>query len=123
MTSRTLVLALLTAAVTFSGAAHADTGLTRDQVKAELAQAQRNGDLIDYETGQKLNQLFPSAYTARSVNHDALAAVDTLPATSAGVAPARKVTSPAARGLNSGAPWDYEAISQRNAEALARGGR
>ncbi|MGQ3198122.1 MAG: hypothetical protein ACT6UH_26220, partial [Hydrogenophaga sp.] len=36
---------------------------TREQVRAELAQAQRNGDLIaDGETGARFNQLYPHLY-------------------------------------------------------------
>ena len=38
-------------------------GKTREQVKAELAEAIRNGDLIaDGETGAKFNQLYPNRY-------------------------------------------------------------
>ena len=41
----------------------ADTGaLTREQVRAALAEARRTGDLVDGDTGQKLNQIFPNAY-------------------------------------------------------------
>lgn len=130
MTSRTLALTLLTAAMALSSAARADTGLTREQVKADLAQAQRTGDLVDYETGLKQNQLFPGAYPATTATATSTAAktaseqlpvlaVETLPPTSAGVArPAHQRVR-----LNSALPWDYEAISQRSAEALARGGR
>ena len=36
---------------------------TREQVKAELAEAQRTGDIIaDGESGKKLNELYPSRY-------------------------------------------------------------
>ena len=38
-------------------------GKTRAEVKAELAEAQRNGDLIaDGETGLRFNQLYPNRY-------------------------------------------------------------
>jgi predicted RNase H-like HicB family nuclease len=38
-------------------------GKTRAEVKAELAEAQRNGDLIaDSETGLRFNQLYPNRY-------------------------------------------------------------
>ena len=38
-------------------------GKTREQVKAELAEAIRNGDLIaDGETGARFNQLYPNQY-------------------------------------------------------------
>ncbi len=125
MTSRTLAVSLLTAAMALSSAAQADTGLTREQVKAELAQAQRTGDLVDYETGLKQNQLFPGAYPATTAQaakptdeQQPVLAVETLPATGAGAAR----PAPQRVRLNSALPWDYEAISQRNAEALARGG-
>lgn len=56
-------------------AAKADPqGKTRAQVKAELAQAQRNGDVVvgnggdELGTGRKLNQVFPSRYSAKAVN-------------------------------------------------------
>ncbi|TBO32971.1 DUF4148 domain-containing protein [Aquabacterium lacunae] len=59
---RIIALTFSAAAIAFAGAAHADNGLTREQVKAELRDAQRNGDLIDYETGKKPNEVNPSAY-------------------------------------------------------------
>jgi predicted RNase H-like HicB family nuclease len=38
-------------------------GKTREQVKAELAEAIRNGDMVaDGETGAKFNQLYPNSY-------------------------------------------------------------
>ncbi|MCY1545720.1 hypothetical protein D9M68_816730 [compost metagenome] len=43
-------------------------GKTRAEVKAELAEAQRNGDLIaDSETGQRFNQLYPNRYPQPTV--------------------------------------------------------
>lgn len=43
--------------------ATAAVGKTREQVKAELAEAQANGELIaDGETGTKFNQLYPNRY-------------------------------------------------------------
>jgi hypothetical protein len=39
---------------------------TRDQVRAELLEAQRTGDIMaDGETGKKLNEVFPGAYPAK----------------------------------------------------------
>lgn len=118
-TSRRLTLAVLAAAFTFTGAAHAQSGLTREQVKAELAQAQRHGDLIDYETGLRQNQLFPGAYPARSQSP---VAVSQMPPTSAGPSET-PATSVGRQAVRSTMPWDYEAISQRHVDALARGGR
>jgi hypothetical protein len=40
---------------------------TREQVRAELLEAQRNGDIMaDGETGKKLNEVFPNAYPAKA---------------------------------------------------------
>jgi hypothetical protein len=45
--------------------ASAQAGLTREQVKAELAEAQRSGDLVVHgATGLKANQLNPARYPA-----------------------------------------------------------
>lgn len=50
-------------AVTTTGGA---SGLTRDQVKAELAEAIRTGNIVtNGESGQKLNELYPSRYLAK----------------------------------------------------------
>lgn len=38
---------------------------TRDQVKAELVQAQRSGDVIADDMGQKLNEVTPAATLPR----------------------------------------------------------
>src|SRR5690606_32880953 len=51
----------------FAGQAMAqNTGpVTREQVKAELAQAIQNGDMIINESGARLNQMFPHNYPQR----------------------------------------------------------
>jgi Domain of unknown function (DUF4148) len=36
--------------------------LTREQVKAELAEAQRTGDMVVGESGRKLNEISPDRY-------------------------------------------------------------
>lgn len=59
-TFATMAAAALT--LTLAPAAQADTGLTRQQVQAELAEAQRTGTLVDYETGRPLKDIFPGAY-------------------------------------------------------------
>ncbi|MDP2164168.1 MAG: DUF4148 domain-containing protein [Hydrogenophaga sp.] len=56
----------LTASQTFA----ADTALpkTRAEVKAELAEAIRTGDIVaPGESGRKLNELFPNQYPAKAV--------------------------------------------------------
>ena len=63
-----LSLIALVSATVLAGPALADvsTGKTREQVKAELAEAIRTGDIIgNAETGQKLNEINPSAYPAK----------------------------------------------------------
>jgi hypothetical protein len=40
----------------------ATTGKTREQVKAELAEARRTGDIVWGEMGQKLNEIYPDRY-------------------------------------------------------------
>jgi hypothetical protein len=46
-------------------AADVDAPKTRDQVRAELFEAQRTGDIVaDGESGQKLNELYPHRYPA-----------------------------------------------------------
>jgi hypothetical protein len=59
-------LALAVAALSSVGAQAADGSLSRDQVRAELAQAQRNGDLLAAgEAGLPQNQVNPAAYGAQ----------------------------------------------------------
>jgi hypothetical protein len=60
--NRIIALTFSAAAIVFAGAAHADNGLTREQVKAELRDAQRNGDIVDFETGKKPNEVNASAF-------------------------------------------------------------
>ena len=48
-------------------AADASTPITRGQVKAELAEAVRTGNILaDGETGMKMNELFPGNYPAKA---------------------------------------------------------
>lgn len=43
-------------------------GKTRDQVRAELVEAQRTGDIQAYnDSGKNLNELYPSQYPAKAV--------------------------------------------------------
>lgn len=63
------VIAITVAAWTAGQAIAADAAapLTREQVAAELAQAQRNGDLVaNQEAGLKQNQVFPGNYPAQA---------------------------------------------------------
>jgi hypothetical protein len=59
--TRTLGSMLLLAA--FGSTAHAQ--MTREQVKAELADAIRTGDIFEGESGLKLNEINPGRYPAR----------------------------------------------------------
>jgi hypothetical protein len=58
-----VAIALSTLVAGHAFAADASVGKTREQVRAELIQAQRNGDLIaDGETGARYKDLFPAQY-------------------------------------------------------------
>jgi ribosomal protein L30E len=59
-TLRAAALALL--ATTFGACAHAQEGKTRQQVRAELAEALRTGDIVSGEGGLTLRQQFPAQY-------------------------------------------------------------
>ncbi|MDO9435669.1 DUF4148 domain-containing protein [Hydrogenophaga sp.] len=60
-----IALALATASIGTSFAADASAPKTRDQVRAELAEAQRNGTLMaDGMTGATYRQLNPGLYAA-----------------------------------------------------------
>jgi Domain of unknown function (DUF4148) len=99
--TRIVALSILSAAAAFSGLAQADT-LTRAEVKAEAREAIRTGDVVDYETGLKQNQLFPGAYPKQVV-------IKSVAARQAPVA----VFQPTG-------DIEMDAIHQRNAEAMAR---
>jgi hypothetical protein len=66
-------LSALTLAVAALSAGHAlafdaSAPKTREQVKAELAEAIRTGDIVvDQESGKKANELFPGRYPAKPV--------------------------------------------------------
>ena len=67
-TLSTLTLALAALAAGNALAADAAAPKTRDQVRAELAEAQRTGDMVAHgNSGQKLNELYPSQYPAKAV--------------------------------------------------------
>lgn len=61
----TLLLALAAVATGNVLAADASSAKTREQVRAELAEAQRTGDIVAHgDSGKKLNELYPSRYPA-----------------------------------------------------------
>lgn len=67
-TLSTLTLALAALAAGNALAADAAAPKTRDQVRAELIEAQRTGDIFAHgESGKKLNELYPSRYPAPAV--------------------------------------------------------
>ena len=99
--NRIIALTVSAAAIAFAGAAHADNTLTREQVKAELREAQRNGDIIDIETGKKPNEVNPSAYP-RQVK----------------VAPV--ATAPAAVTYTAIGDFEMDTLNQRSAALLQR---
>ena len=57
-----------------AGIAHADEGLTRDQVKAGLADAQRNGDIVWGNQGLTLREQFPQQYGVHSADSTVITA-------------------------------------------------
>lgn len=64
-----IALAISTASIGAAFAADASSPKTRDQVRAELAEAQRNGTLIaDGQTGATLRDLNPGLYAAMPVS-------------------------------------------------------
>lgn len=66
----TLALALAALAAGNALAANSTNPKTREQVRAELAEAQRTGDIVvvtNDNKGQKLNELNPSQYPAKAV--------------------------------------------------------
>lgn len=103
-TARIAPIAALVIASTLALSAQADTGLTRAQVKAELAEAQRTGNVPDYETGRMLNELFPGAYPQV-------------------VRPARLTRAQVKADTQVQATGDIEmdTLAQRNADSLAHG--
>ena len=64
ISSIALSLAALSAGSAF--AAQPATPVTRAQVLAELAEAQRTGDIMDTRTGKMLNELYPNLYPAKA---------------------------------------------------------
>ena len=63
-----VAIALSTLVAGHALAAEPTVGKTREQVRAELAQAQRNGDLIaNGESGLRFNQLYPQQYAQPAV--------------------------------------------------------
>lgn len=109
----TRILALSTAAVlSLATLAHAESTLTRAQVLAEAAEARRTGDVIDYETGRKLNEMYPSAYPR-------VVTLPTLPAAATSAGPAATGVSNSS-GANLIGDLEYDAIALRNAQAMAR---
>lgn len=104
-TSRIAALSVLSLALAASFGVQADT-LTRAQVKAELAEAQRTGNLPDHELGTTLNQFFPRAFPAQ---------VQAPVVQRQSSAQTVQAATPATGDI------EYDAIAQRSAQALARG--
>lgn len=62
-----LAASLVAFAANAALAADASAPKTREQVKAELAEAIRTGEIVNTESGQKMNEMFPSWYPAKPV--------------------------------------------------------
>jgi hypothetical protein len=59
------ILGILALSLAGAGLAQANQHPTREQVQAELIEAQRTGDIVEPWTQLKLNELFPSEYPAK----------------------------------------------------------
>ena len=64
LSSVAFALATLSAGSAF--AAEPATSVTRAQVLAELAEAQRTGNIMDAQSGKMLNELHPNLYPAKA---------------------------------------------------------
>ena len=61
-----IVASLAASATVF---AQSNSRITREQVRAELREAQRTGNIVaGGESGQKLNELYPNRYPAKAMN-------------------------------------------------------
>ena len=60
-----LALAIAALGTGHAMAADSTVAKTREQVKAELAEAIRTGDMVVGEAGQKANELYPNRYPAK----------------------------------------------------------
>ena len=98
-----LVAALMTIAAGHALADEAPASKTREQVRAETAEAIRTGDVLDYETGMKLNQLFPGQYAPKAATTHAQKA----PAVTQGKT-REEVRAEAAEAIRTGDIVDYE---------------
>lgn len=56
------IVSMLLFTGTLASTAHAESGITREQVQAELAEAIRMGDIPISDTGQTPRDINPSAY-------------------------------------------------------------
>ena len=108
-------------------AADASVGKTRDEVRAELAQAIRSGDMIaDGATGQRYNQVSPAQYAAVRTNAPVVAAAPAVGKTRAEVkaelAEAIRTGDMVADGAT-GAKYNELSPSSYPQPALAQGNR
>jgi uncharacterized protein DUF4148 len=95
---RSMMVIGLAAAAT--GIAHADEGLTRDQVKGELSAAQRNGDIVWGNEGLTLSQQFPQHYGVRAA--DSTVITEPSPDTNVGALSRAEVSDELARARRNG---------------------
>ncbi|MEP6940900.1 MAG: DUF4148 domain-containing protein [Rudaea sp.] len=64
MNSIRIASSLLVLSTLCAGVAHAQTSITREQVKAEFAQARRDGNLVPAGEGVTLRQMHPERYAS-----------------------------------------------------------
>jgi transcriptional regulator of acetoin/glycerol metabolism len=60
------ILGVLAISLASAGIAHADPGMTREQVQAQLIAAERTGDIVEPWTQTKLNELYASEYQGKA---------------------------------------------------------
>jgi hypothetical protein len=65
MVAASRILGVLALSLAGAGLAQADQHLTRAQVKAQVAEAERTGDMVEPWTKMKLNELYPSEYPTK----------------------------------------------------------
>lgn len=109
-----------TFAAMFAGqamAASSDTPITRQQVKAELAEAIRTGNIVPGESGLRLNELYPHAYP-QNQNTSTVTRAQVQAELDEAVRTGNVVVGESSRRLNEIYPQNY--VAQNNASGKSR---
>ena len=62
------IFGVLAISLASAGIAHAASGMTREQVQAQLIAAERSGDIVEPWTQEKLNELYPWEYRRKAAD-------------------------------------------------------